>query len=313
MAQAQTETKHTTLYFEDGDLELSAEAADGSRYLFRVYRAQLGRVSPVFRDMFAMGGARNESVRMYDPAEDLADFLESVYMPSSLTRRLKRTTPARTALELAGLCRAATKYGVEDIVAVVVEHIADQWPKTLAEWDASYPVWTSSRASAETVENVPEPVSAIRFAREFDLPSILPAAYYFLSVQSTNVDSPSPPPAVLPVARWDLVDLDILLCLMRGRDRVRRAALPALKASWYDDYENGCKDSEAKNAHVAALLRGDDAAALHEQYDHLEILRRFASKDFQPRNLCSSCRNADTIATEAKRAAIWQSLPELFE
>ncbi|GJE96875.1 hypothetical protein PsYK624_130820 [Phanerochaete sordida] len=117
MAEAQTDTKHSTLYFDDGDIELSAEAADGSRQLFRVYRAQLRRVSPVFR---ALGGTA--VVLMPDSSEDLAAPFESVYIPSSLVRRLKRTTQACTAIELAGLCRAATKYGV----AVIVEYIVDQ-------------------------------------------------------------------------------------------------------------------------------------------------------------------------------------------
>ena len=82
MEQTQVQKRHETLYFDDGDLELSAKTLDGSTcQSFRVYRVQLRRTSPVFRDMLAVGGDREEVVDMPDTAEDISALLDCVFVP----------------------------------------------------------------------------------------------------------------------------------------------------------------------------------------------------------------------------------------
>ena len=71
--------KHPALYFDDGDIELVARTADdSSTQLFKVHRTTLSRASPVFRDMFAVSGDRQEAVSMSDTAEDLSDLLQCI-------------------------------------------------------------------------------------------------------------------------------------------------------------------------------------------------------------------------------------------
>ena len=81
--------RHPSLYFEDGDLVISATQQDDAPVLFRVHAAILGRFSPVFRDMmsFPEGVTGRELydgvpiVHLSDDAKDVADFFEALYNP----------------------------------------------------------------------------------------------------------------------------------------------------------------------------------------------------------------------------------------
>ncbi|EKM55076.1 uncharacterized protein PHACADRAFT_173147 [Phanerochaete carnosa HHB-10118-sp] len=288
-------SKHPSLYFEDGDLELSAETSGGSQQLFRVYGAQLRCVSPVFSDVLALGGPRDEIVMMPDSAEDLSALLEFVCIPSSLVRRLKTTPESQCAVELLGLARIARKYRADDITAVIVEHVEEQWPRGLKAWDASCAIWRTKLETVATGESVPErpePVSAIKFALEFDAPSILPAAFYMLSVQgfggtTTTTTTASPGAKGVPsAARWDLADPAILLSLIRGRDRVRSKFLECLAPlscyptlvtssglSSRKDRSTIALCNRSKDAILGLLMCGRSAPSLCGQWDYLEILR----------------------------------------
>ena len=73
--------RHPILYYDDGDIELSAQTTDrSSTRLFKVYRAVLCRKSHVFRDMLIVsGGDRHEVIQMPDSAEDLSALLQCLF------------------------------------------------------------------------------------------------------------------------------------------------------------------------------------------------------------------------------------------
>ena len=80
--------RHPTLYFPDGDFVISATSRDKTYIEFyRVDKVFLGRHSPIFNDMFLVGGsgAHDEQydgiprVHLTDDAEDLAGFLSALY------------------------------------------------------------------------------------------------------------------------------------------------------------------------------------------------------------------------------------------
>ena len=74
------EERHASLYYDDGNIELSAITKDGgTTQLYKVYRGMLSRSSDVFRDMFAVAGDRQEVVQMPDAAEDLSELLECIF------------------------------------------------------------------------------------------------------------------------------------------------------------------------------------------------------------------------------------------
>ncbi|GJE96877.1 hypothetical protein PsYK624_130850 [Phanerochaete sordida] len=312
MDQEQKQTRHVTLYFEDGDLELSARKAgsdDEGCLLFCVYRAQLRRVSPVFCDMLALGGDRKEVVEMPDSAEDLAALLESVFISSSFVLRLWDTDPSRSAVELSGLVRIARKYQVDDIANVVIRHISELWPKSLAEWDKTFPTWMENRKTTATSKLIPEPASAIRFANEFNVPSILPAAFYFLAVQSAeNIETAEESPHCT-AARWDLTEHTMLLQLIRGRDHMRseflrecqrdrcivgfHGGLPATLAATRD------KCNAARAEVLLTILRGglgnpDQGHATINAYQ----------------DIC--CKREMTKRATNARSEMWEGLPGFF-
>ena len=82
--------------------------------------------------------------------------------------------------------RLAEKYDVEMVQTLIKRHLQNEWPQSLAEWDARvYEIeryrFTDPPRGATYLDDVyPEPVAAINFALEFDVPAILPAAFYQL-------------------------------------------------------------------------------------------------------------------------------------
>lgn len=95
-------------------------------------------------------------------------------------------------LKVWGIMRLALKYEVAMLRTIIIRHLEREWPCTLAEWEQEQhkqsvdnPRLAGIRTETGTGRvldymKLPEPASAIRFALEFDCPSILPAAFYEL-------------------------------------------------------------------------------------------------------------------------------------
>lgn len=89
------ERHHPELYFEDGNVVLSACARDGVRRYYRVHRSILCIHSPVMADMFKIPPLRDSGpgheivetydgvlhIQMPDTAEDIESFLQVLYDP----------------------------------------------------------------------------------------------------------------------------------------------------------------------------------------------------------------------------------------
>ncbi len=87
--------RHSTLYYDDGNVVLSGRTQDGQLQYFRVHKSILSRHSPVLADMFSippllMKGSKTQfaesyddvvHVQMPDSAEDLTSFLTMFYDP----------------------------------------------------------------------------------------------------------------------------------------------------------------------------------------------------------------------------------------
>lgn len=88
--QKSTIQQHPNLYFQDGDVILSAPLpSDKGTTLLRVHRVVLSHHSPVFKDMFAFPSNPqvNEMldgvpvVRMPDDGDELAGLISAFYNP----------------------------------------------------------------------------------------------------------------------------------------------------------------------------------------------------------------------------------------
>ena len=82
--------RHETLYFEDGDVVISAQDATGCRVLFRVDKRSLARQSSVFESLFSLpthSGLNEEyngapMAHLDEKAEALQDLLSFMYNPA---------------------------------------------------------------------------------------------------------------------------------------------------------------------------------------------------------------------------------------
>ena len=132
------------------------------------------------------------------------------------------------------MVRIANKYLVDRLRAYIVSRIKEDWPLTIEDWDRrgaeieamrSVELTSGDRApsSKPLAHSVPEPASAIHFAREFGCTEILPAAFYQLSITDANRDWDKPDSYDahhdLP-ARWSLLETSDLLHVLRGRQRI---------------------------------------------------------------------------------------------
>lgn len=141
----------------------------------------------------------------------------------------KRHDP-NTPLTVSGVLRLAGKYLIQPLYHRLVQQVCDDWPTTLDDYDVQqaeldmFRQVTSGHGphkftpdGGRLADVIPEPVSAILFAQEFDCPQILPAAFYSLSLIPLTDDwddkSDWPPN---PRARWSLFDRENLLRYTRG-------------------------------------------------------------------------------------------------
>ncbi|KAI0094329.1 hypothetical protein BDY19DRAFT_860944, partial [Irpex rosettiformis] len=183
-----------TLYFEDGDIAISA-TSKGKDYIefYRVDKVFLARHSPIFKDMLSLGenDPHNEQyhgvpkVHLLDDAEDVSGLIGALYNMATLPL----SKPCHdTPRKVEGIMRLAVKYDIQPIRTVILRHIESEWPQTLLEWEQRHK--EQSELQLTDVEEhddtflgrrFPDPALAVRFGMEFDCPKILPAAFYELA------------------------------------------------------------------------------------------------------------------------------------
>ena len=140
--------------------------------------------------------------------------------------------------------RLAEKYDIQAVQRHIKQCIQGGWPQSLYQWDQhieGIKRYGSERALAQEVEYpddvYPEPVVAINFALEFDLPDILPAAYYHLYT-------------IGPMQDWtecrkpdQLWDIDYARRSMTNGKRTAR--WPLLSQQGYHIFVRGCAQLES--------------------------------------------------------------------
>lgn len=219
------------------------------------------------------------------------------YKPKSF----KRTLP---------LYKMALKYKVDYITDVLSEQLEQDWPKNIWEWDAyesDHALYIKGGRSNYADMN-PEPVAAIQFAREANLQSILPAAFYQLSTISMECDFDKQArldPSLLSdyrCARWSELTKEDLFCLIAGRDSL--ATLLKKIQLWFVTLipaeESKCREAWT----LMPTLKSDDI---------LRELQELCKPDKLPGALmCKSCRDKVNERGRKEREAIWKLLPQYF-
>jgi hypothetical protein len=146
-------------------------------------------------------------------------------------------------LVIAGPLRVAKKYQINALVDRLQQQFLADWPDSYLGWEMleeeieqhkkflgkSKLPNKSTTHIASVDDSFPEPCSAIQFAREFDLPQILPAAFYHLARIKFKNDwdvlrTGSDVSLDVRSARWTLLSREDLFCLIQGRDYLMQKA-----------------------------------------------------------------------------------------
>ncbi|KAH8111522.1 hypothetical protein DFH11DRAFT_612619 [Phellopilus nigrolimitatus] len=331
------ETTSESFWLEDGNIILSAVShkehkdESGQSYrqdiLFRVHKSLLARQSKVFRDMFDLpntgmstDGAGHSTDRLYegvpvismpDSAEDIVCILEALYEPWALP--FKKYDPNNPE-KVTGVLSMATKYHLDAVRQRVVSHVCSDWPTTLEEWDIFeghvFTLIDMPYLYCNSVEVTPEPVSAIVLARRFNIPEILPAAFYTLSrlkMKDEYDRKPGYPTSdSARKARWKLLSASDFRALCRGREELEDQVLPMYNSFSYRHPPAQCPPYCKTTFEKRVELFLDDARQSHD------ILFALATERLEAGPICSACSALYTCQAHDCRLRIWHMLPEIF-
>ncbi|KAG1756723.1 uncharacterized protein EDB91DRAFT_1094086 [Suillus paluster] len=315
------------LYYADGSVVLLAAHA-GKTHAFRVHKFVLASHSKVFADMFALPSGTDQetydgvdSVHMPDDAKDLEDLLRALYYPGTILSMLENRNPL-AAIKYKGILLLSQKYFVRVLHKLLRARFRADWPSTLQEWDKliehydglSGSTLPQHDAASRFIDNrMLEPASAIRLAREANIPEILPAAFYMLSTISPFMDfdalRTSSPPTIANsegnaiawqpgerTARWGLLTPADWLCLVRGKHYLMEFAQKI-------EEEESCP-CDRECIHQMARRRLLDGPS----QDLLHVLKYIASQQPPAQYPCYDAMQTLASRSMEARTLIWANL-----
>ncbi|KDQ56620.1 hypothetical protein JAAARDRAFT_79138 [Jaapia argillacea MUCL 33604] len=159
----------SAMWYDDGNVILTAE-----RIQSKVYKGVLSAHSEVFQDMFSLPPLPDEDkkdecsvVHLSDAAFDVEQLLKMMFERSYFTAGPQ---PMKV---VAALLRLGRKYIIPQIYDEALSCLTTDFPATLKEWNAHKNIDFKRILEIDSLE-----VEAIVLARELNLLSILPIAFY---------------------------------------------------------------------------------------------------------------------------------------
>jgi len=185
--------------------------------------------------------------------------------------------------------------------------------------------WCDEYKNGPIDDYLPEPASAIRLARECDIPSILPAAFYHLSRLSiedswrnAHTSSINPVEPEVPhrhsfygnrTADWTILSAQDYICLLRGKAKLASVADRLFSSSHMGNVQH--------SADVCSLSQGltllaDIRETCRRSPDILDTLRRFLGRAAFKNQVCSACKLYIQADLGRVRHSIWAEMPKYF-
>ncbi|KAG8912676.1 hypothetical protein FRC01_004954 [Tulasnella sp. 417] len=310
--------------------------------LFKVHKFVLGRASELFADMFSIPQPSTQHtidglpiIYMYDDPIDVHNFMDHIYNSDVLHYLPLRQSTFNT---MSSIIRLSRKYLLLRLAPAAMFRIRSDWPTTLEEWDQNeLQILAITRRNAQIryesqdagsplgpEENPVEPCRVIRFARQENIPEILPAAFYHLSRLSSLNDLHRRPESssqglgrahgywmeggryatrsVLTRADWDT--------LMIGRAEIRAWFVNFRRYGWQSIHANNFGADDSSDCVLSSQEEWkkywDEVIGVHTRrtlaqdgLDVMEVLQELRDVVFYDENLCPECRiRAENIAEE---------------
>lgn len=212
---------------------------------------------------------------------------------------------------------------METVVDKYLPRIRADWPISLEKWDHNegqvklFVTYQHTLNDAEHADDhFVEPCGAIRFAREQDVDSILPSAFYHLSRVSTrDADSDDQMDYEYKweggrTANWSLLTAEDYRTLQIGQSAIRSWVIR--QACGYDYRFSHKGEGACRQDWWATVM----ATRLHQilHCEDIDVLARLAEMDghLDTAGLCNECRVRAVAFPNRIREAFWAKLPELF-
>ena len=217
------------------------------------------------------------------------------------------------------------KYAINRFRQNIITQIEEGWPCTLRQWDelesrSHATILLSSGAldshpdpeSPDCEVLFPEPASAIRLARECNIPTILPAAFYHLSRLSIDddwgeVQGRSEAVKTGCAAEWSLLTADDLRCLLKGQAKLKQAPQEILHFGVHrQEWHEVCSPEKRRK------LLGEIEEMCVKSPDVLRITRNYIEKQYEVNGICHLCSSHIRRDLATFREALWTLLSDLF-
>ncbi|KAJ7494274.1 hypothetical protein B0H11DRAFT_2392517 [Mycena galericulata] len=304
------------LWFDDGNIVIQA-----GNIQFRVYRGILAARSPVFQDMLSFPQPLDSElvegcplVHLNDAAAEVTVFLKAIFEAEFF-----KQFPALTEFDtIVGCLRLSHKYGVEYLRRRALIHLSSGYRTTLSEWDAYC-------EPGDFEEGAPIPLEAaswsrpnvasyriclIELAREVEAVWILPAAFYWLSANWSELGSKI-------FHGTDYNGVPVSLSTQDQESFVKGHAIQShsttadvLRFLFYPpNIENCASERKCARARFGAI---DSMRVITSRYPSVP-LDVWESGDWNLLDdLCPTCLATLKTAHQAARQAFWDKLPEMY-
>lgn len=229
--------------------------------------------------------------------------------------------------------KIATKYEVESVRERVIALMHDSWPQTFEGWlrgqfelsvilNEHYAAADGLVDGKTAYERVPEPCAAIRFAQDYDLLSILPAAFYRLAGISSQSHWESP---YCERARWDLLSASDLRRLVRLRENL--GSRTGMYVVLCGDHKVVMTRTAGEPCDRVSECSQGLKTVVEQWQIHSEIqdnMQQFTPKPLDAlqdlyitfpswrRDLCGSCRNSLGDFVRVEQRSLWDDLVATF-
>jgi hypothetical protein len=289
-------------WYDDGSVVLQAELKQ-----FRVHRSILSMNSVIFKDMFSLAQPSAEGevvdgcpvIHLSDSATDLRYVLEAFYNG----RNYSPHKLPETFAVVAAFLRLGKKYEITKLYEEALSRLCNDYPPNLAQWERRERNGASIKYYAGVHFDV------VNLAREIDIPSLLPTAFYYICASPHPLDCITKGFTHMDGTSSIKSIEDKMICLVGRQKLITKQACQTL--GWMDYAE----DSEiAANCHqwsrceTARKKLWFDMS--HPTISHYPLNKWNTCFE---KDLCAPCIQSSKVTHTKGRVSVWNELPSLFE